>query len=85
MICDFWRALGQVLGHQSHIVIRLGAKQQSPKELAEALIATSPFAGRTVKLAEDYEVSPIKGRQTDAFRPGSKGCLVEVDFHFVMN
>ena len=85
MMCDLWRVLGQVLGRRSHIVIRLGAKEQSPQELAQCVLATGGFSGRKVFLAEDIHVSSIKGRQTDSFRPGSKGCLVEVDMHFVMN
>ena len=84
MICDFWRVLGLLLGSKGHVVMRLGAKEQSPEQLAQRMLATSSFSGRKVKMVEDYEVSAIKGRQTDSFRPGSKGCLVEVDFHFVM-
>jgi hypothetical protein len=84
MICDFWRVLGRVLDRKAHIVMRLGAKDQSPEQLARCLLATSSFCGRRVAAVGDYEVSSIRRRQTDAFRPGSQGCLVEVDLHFQM-
>jgi hypothetical protein len=84
MICDLWRTLGQILDRRAHVILRIGAKNQTPQQLSDCLLATSRFSGRKVRAAERFEVSPIKGRQTDAFRPGSEGCLVEVDFHFLM-
>lgn len=84
MISDLWRMLGQVLGRRSHIVVRLGGKNLQPDQIARGLMATSVFSRRTVEMVDDYEVSAIRKRQTDAFRPGSKGCSVEVDCHFYM-
>lgn len=84
MICDLWRMLGQVLGSRSQIVLRIGGKDKSPAKLRDCLLATSQFSGRRVRMIGNFAVSPIRRRQTDAFRPGSKGCLVEVDFLFEM-
>lgn len=84
MICDLWRTLGQILDSRAHVIMRIGAKNQTPRQLSDCLLATSGFSGRNVRAADEFEVSAIKGRQTDAFRPGSQGCLVEVDFHFQM-
>lgn len=81
MISDMWRMLGQVLGKNANVVIRIGGKGFDPDETAAKLEATSLFSRRKTKLVE-YETSQIKKRQTDVFRPGSKGCLVESDFHF---
>jgi hypothetical protein len=39
------------------------------------------FSGRKVKLVTS-QVTEIKGRQTDAVRPGTTGCVVELDCHF---
>lgn len=82
MISDMWRVFGQILPRKAHIIIRLGGKGLSPDQMARGLAATGLFSKRKVRLVEDYEASEIKGRQTDAFRPGAKGCRVEVDCHF---
>jgi len=82
MICDFWRSLGQILGSKAQVVIRLGAKGEDPERVAKRLLAAGVFSGRRVELVGDFEVSDIRNRQTDSFRPGSSGCLREIDFHF---
>lgn len=81
LISDVWRILGQVLAKNADIVIRLGGKKLEPERMGSCLQATSVFSQRKVSLVFS-ETSEIKGRQTDSFRPGSKGCLTEVDFHF---
>ena len=84
MISDMWRVLGRILAKNAEIVIRIGGKAFDPEETAKRLKATGVFSQRRLCLV-DYETSEIKKRQTDVFRPGSKGCLVESDFHFRMN
>ena len=83
MIADFWRVMGNVLAPKAHVVIRLGAKGMFPDELKRGMCGTSVFSRRRVRLIRS-EVSEIKGRQTDSFRPGSQGCLFEVDCCFSM-
>ena len=83
LIADMWRCLGLVLADRAEIVVRLGATRIEPRGLLEALEGTSSLSGRRVRLAT-HEVSEISRRQTDAFRPGSQGCKVEVDCHFKM-
>lgn len=80
MIADLWRVLGQLLSTVAHVVIRIGGKNFDPEQMGQRLKAASVFSQRRVELVE-YETSEIKRRQTDAFRPGSKGCLIEADFH----
>ena len=80
-IADMWRSLGQVLSRRAHVVIRIGSKRWPYDRLEGTLRATSHFAGRSVELLH-VEMSEIKNRQTNAFRPGSQGCLVEVDCHY---
>ena len=81
MIADMWRALGYCLSERAHVVLRIGATQLSPDQIVTSLVASSVFAGRKVEL-KSSATSKIKGRQTDVFRPGSRGCTVEVDCHF---
>lgn len=83
LIADMWRALGLVLGKNSDIVIRLGATRIGPERLVNSLEGVARASRRRVTLVSQ-EVSTIVRRQTDAFRPGSTGCKVEVDCHFRM-
>ena len=80
-IADMWRSLGVILGRSSHVVVRLGSSRLAPEELKRQLMATSRFSGRAVELVE-IECSEIRRRQTDAFRPGTVGCKIEIDCHF---
>jgi hypothetical protein len=80
-IGDMWRSLGAVMAHGAHVVIRIGSRKISPQLLKRGLAGCSQFSGRKVKLISD-KVTEIKKRQTDAFRPGTKGCVVELDCHF---
>jgi hypothetical protein len=81
LIADLWRVLGCVLRPNSNIVIRIGGKGVTSEQLVNGLVATSAFSKRKALLAHQ-EVSNIRHRQTDSFRPGSKGCSFEVDCHF---
>jgi hypothetical protein len=81
LISDMWRVLGQVMGKKADVVIRLGGKNFNTEEMGQRLQATSIFSQRKAELVES-ETSPIRKRQTDSFRPGTKGCLIEADFHF---
>lgn len=80
-IADMWRMLGTVMAKKSDVIIRLGARGLTPDDMAERLVASSRFSRRKIKLVSQTE-SDLKRRQTDHFRPGTKGCLVEVDCHF---
>lgn len=83
LIGDMWRSLGLILAERSHVVIRLGAVTDHPERLVDPLHGAAVFAGRSVRLLA-WELSDIRHRQTDSFRPGAKGCKVEVDCHFLM-
>lgn len=84
LISDVWRVLGLILDKKADIVIRIGGKNFDPEGMGKSLQATSMFSRRKVRLIHS-ETSDIKGKQTHSFRPGSKGCLTEADFHFRMN
>jgi hypothetical protein len=80
-IGDMWRSLGAVMADGAHVVIRIGSRRASPNLLKRGLAGCGQFSGRKVKLVS-HRVTEIKKRQTDAFRPGTKGCVVELDCHF---
>jgi hypothetical protein len=75
--------LSSVVGHNGHVVIRLGGKGLDPEQLVSALSAAAKVAPRRVRMIE-HSVSEITRRQTDAFRPGTTGCRHEVDAVFVI-
>ncbi|MFO0797092.1 MAG: DNA methyltransferase [Gemmataceae bacterium] len=80
-VADMWRMLGAVMAKTANVVIRLGARGLKPDLMTERLIASSQFSQRRIKLVSQSS-SALQKRQTDSFRPGTKGCLVEVDCHF---
>ena len=80
-IADMWRSLGTVLAPKAHVVIRIGSSKIDVDRLQHCLTAASKFARRPIERLS-AEVSRLPRRQTDAFRPGSKGCSVEVDCHY---
>ena len=82
-ITDMWRSLSLVLAPRADVVIRIGAKGMKPRALVDAMHASSTVSHRKVTLAS-HAVSQLVKRQTNAFRPGTRGCSFEVDCHFVM-
>ncbi|NOX57135.1 MAG: site-specific DNA-methyltransferase [Planctomycetes bacterium] len=82
-IADMWRVFGHILAPEANVVIRFGAIRSTPDEMLRMLTASAAFSGRKVHLV-NFDISALKGRQTDAFRPGSRGCRVEIDCWFVV-
>jgi len=78
-----WRVLGKVLCEKADVVIRIGGKNFKPEEMGKQLVGSAVFSQRKVELLES-ETSVIQRKQTKSFRPGSKGCLVEADFWFLV-
>lgn len=83
MLADMWRALSLVMDRNADVVVRLGATRLGPESLVRGLEGVAKVASRRIRLVNSH-VSEIVKRQTDSFRPGSKGCRVEVDCHFRM-
>jgi len=81
LISDIWRVLGLILHKRADVVIRIGGKNLSTDQIVNGLVGASVFSRRTIKLA-NCEISEIKKKQTDSFRPGTQGCSLEVDCHF---
>jgi hypothetical protein len=80
-ISDMWRSLGAIMAHGANIVIRIGSPKTSPEFLKRGLTGCAQFSRRKIKLVS-HQVTEIQKRQTDAFRPGTKGIGVELDCHF---
>jgi hypothetical protein len=80
-ISDMWRSLGAVMAGGSHVVVRIGSRKLSPNFLRRGLAGCAQLSGRRVQLINS-RVTEIKRRQTGAFRPGTRGCVVELDCHF---
>lgn len=80
-IADMWRSLGQVLAKEADVVVRIGTSRGEAEDLPRKLAECAKFTSRSVELVEQ-QISPIRRRQTDSFRPGSAGCRFEVDCHF---
>jgi hypothetical protein len=82
LIADMWESISKVAGRGAHIVVRIGGNGLTPERLFEGLTETAESVVSGIRPVGKYRVSDIKGRQTGSFRPGSKGCLVEVDAVF---
>ncbi len=83
LLADMWRTLGLTLAERANVVVRLGASRINPARLISGLEGVAKATTRRVRLV-GHEVSEIRRRQTEAFRPGSTGCKIEVDCHFQM-
>jgi hypothetical protein len=79
-----WRVFGQILDSRASIVIRIGGAGLDPEQIARGLETTAFFSKRAVRRVEKPEVTEIKHRQTNSFRPGSRGCRFEIDCVFQM-
>jgi len=80
-IADMWRMLGSLVAKNGHVVIRMGGRGIPPDEMVAKLAASSRFTRRPIRMLYQSS-SALRGRQTDAFLPDTKGCLVEIDCHF---
>lgn len=79
-----WRALGIVVKSSGHVVIRMGSRSDSPERPLSKLTASGVTSGREMSLVATNE-SVVQRRQTDSFRPGSKGLGVELDAVYQLN
>ncbi len=85
LLRDFFRTVAEVAAEGAHVVVRIGGKGLTPDRLAEGLEESAEAVeGRSIRPVGPHRVSAIKGRQTAQFRPGSRGCLVEVDHVFAI-
>ncbi|HET6247177.1 MAG TPA: DNA methyltransferase [Tepidisphaeraceae bacterium] len=80
-IADMWRSIAGFAQKNTDVIIRIGSSRIEPEHLSRLLHLSARVTNRKVRLVSK-DVSELQRRQTDAFRPGTVGCRVEVDCHF---
>ena len=80
-IGDMWRTMDSLIQPMGHVVLRVGSRKHTPEEIERGVTACARLARRDLLLVH-RELSEVKNRQTDIFRPGSRGVAVEVDLHY---
>lgn len=83
-LADAWEGIAPLVGRGSMFVCRLAGKDVPRKELTENLYETILGAFPRAYLVGPPIISKIKHRQTNNFRPGSKGCFFEMDYVFCL-
>ena len=84
-LTESWQGISPLVSDSAKMVIRLGAKQISRKDLAQQLVSTINDAFPTSRLISLPTLSTIKNPQTQNFLPHVKGCKYELDFVFSLN
>lgn len=79
---DVWKGIAPLLRTNAHLVCRIGARSLSHDEIRKRLKQTIRKQWPKAVVVRNGEPSDLKARQTNAFRPGTKGCGVEYDFVF---
>jgi hypothetical protein len=82
---DVWEGIQPLAAKNAIMVCRIAGKNVSRKELTEILEESISHAFRRAYLIYPPQLSKIRNKQTDKFRPGSKGCFFEVDYVFKLN
>jgi len=84
-LSDVWSGISPLLRDRAVIVCRLGAKGVKKGDLTRNIMNSMRRAFPGARLTKEPLLSRIRGRQTECFRPGSEGCLYEVDYTFVVS
>jgi hypothetical protein len=77
-----WNGVSGLLAPDCTIVIRIGGMSFAPDELEAGVLASlrEGLGCADLDVIQPLDVSEIKNRQTNVFRPGTKGKRVEYDF-----
>lgn len=77
-----WRGIANLLASECVIVVRIGGTAFDAEQIRSGLNRTmrAGFKSRNVTEVEPISSSEIKNRQTNAFRPGTKGQRLEHDY-----
>jgi hypothetical protein len=81
---EVWSGIKPLVQDNATLVCRIGAKGIEANEIRQHLLKTINSAFPDAYLATRPILSTLKKRQTDSFRPGSKGCLFEIDYVFCL-
>jgi hypothetical protein len=81
---EAWTGIGPLLARGAKIVCRIGSKDMDVNEITLRLTDSVRLALPDARLLSPPVISAIRNRQTEAFRPGSGGCVVEADYVFAV-
>ena len=81
-LSEVWKGIGDLLHSRSRIVCRIGGTGLTPDSIGQNLSQTVRSAWPTATLVNTPVASSPIRRQTDSFRPGSRGPGLEFDFVF---
>jgi hypothetical protein len=79
---EVWEGIEPLLSKGAGLVCRIGAKDLKRDEVTDGLTESLKEVFPSLRRKKPPVVSRIRNRQTEYFRPGSKGCLYEMDFAF---
>jgi len=79
---EVWQGIEPLLAEGASLVCRIGAKDLNRDEVTDGLTQSLKDVFPGLRRKKPPVVSRIRNRQTEYFRPGSKGCLYEMDFAF---
>jgi len=77
-----WKGISGLLAPDCTIVIRIGGMSFNADEMEKGLLTSLRvgIGSDTLDIIQPLNISEIKNRQTNVFRPGTKGRRVEYDF-----
>ncbi len=81
---EAWAGIAPLMRPDSVLVCRMGGKEMAVEGITDGLIESLASAFQEVELLAPPSASKICNRQTDAFRPGSRGCRYEWDYTFAL-
>lgn len=84
-LVEAWGGIAALLGPDAVLVCRLGAKEMTEHEISEGVIESVRTVFPYARLLKSPARSQIRNRQTESFRPGSFGCLFEMDYEFALH
>jgi len=77
---EVWTGIAPLLRNDAVIACRMGAIGLDEKEITAGLMDCVLAAFHNARLMDAPLASTVTKRQTDSFRPGSKGCAFELDY-----
>jgi hypothetical protein len=81
---EVWTGIAPLVKEDSAIVCRLGARGMEMEEITQGLTESISAAFPKSYFVIPPAMSVLKNRQTDTFRPGTKGCVFELDYVFCL-
>jgi len=73
-LAEAWQGIAPLLREDAKLVCRLGAKGMEAEEIISGLTESVMKVFPKARLYGRPMLTPLRNRQTDCFRPGSRGC-----------